>query len=66
MNAIPRKLVVDEEGKPQEVIISWRDFQEIEQVLGLDLSPDAVAGLRQAQLDRANDAKDAWIDLDAV
>ena len=35
MIAIKKKIVVDERGNPQEVIISWAQFQELIEALGL-------------------------------
>lgn len=41
---IHKKIVVDEQGTPQEVIISWEEFQKIQHLLGLQedicISPD--------------------------
>lgn len=38
MMSIHRKIVVDEHGNPQEVIIPWDEFQGIAEILGLDLA----------------------------
>jgi putative addiction module component (TIGR02574 family) len=41
---IHKKIVVDEQGTPQEVIIPWAEFQKIQELLELDsdiqLSPE--------------------------
>ena len=66
MRRIPRKLVVDEHGNPVEVIISWEEFQEIEEVLGLDLDDAAIDDLRQARRDREAHNADAFLDLEAI
>ncbi|NEP80452.1 MAG: hypothetical protein F6K39_21155 [Okeania sp. SIO3B3] len=46
---IHKKVVVDDAGEPQEVIIPWSEFQQIEEMLGLDeevkLSPEWEAEL---------------------
>lgn len=63
---IQKKVVVDEQGQPQEVIISWEQYQQISELLGLDLDEDAIADLRQAQRDRATKNLDAYVDLDAI
>jgi hypothetical protein len=44
---IHRKLVVDDQGMPTEVIIPWKEYREIEELLGLDLDVDARDDLRQ-------------------
>lgn len=49
---IDKKIVVDEQGLPQEVIISWKQYKEIEGILGLDLDERAIGDLRKAQKDR--------------
>ncbi len=51
MFAIQKKLVVDEAGRPQEVITGWEQYQQIVEMLGLDLDDKAVEDLRQAQRD---------------
>lgn len=66
MITIPKKLIVDEQGEPQEVIISWKQYQEISEMLGLDLDEEALADLRQAQRDRATKNWNAYVSLDAV
>jgi len=49
MIAIPKKIVVDDHGKPQEVIIPWKKFCELCEALGLDLDEPAQADLRVAR-----------------
>jgi hypothetical protein len=66
MNAIPKKLVVDEQGRPHEVIIGWEDFQEISEVLGWDLDEDTVHELRQAREDRERGVAGAYVDLGSL
>ncbi len=61
MFAIHKKIVVDEQGRPQEVLISWEQYQQISEMLGLDLDEDAIADLRQAQRDRGMKNRDAYI-----
>ncbi|MFB3133662.1 MAG: hypothetical protein ACE10K_14185 [Rhodothermales bacterium] len=60
---IHRKIVVDEDGNPQEVIIPWDEFQEIVEMLGLDLNEGAIEDLNQARKDRVGGNLDAYIDL---
>ncbi len=66
MLTIHKKLVVDEEGRPQEVIIPWVQYQQISEMLGLDLDEEAVEDLRQARQDRATKNLNAYVNLDAV
>jgi PHD/YefM family antitoxin component YafN of YafNO toxin-antitoxin module len=51
MTAIRKKLVVDERGKPREVIISWAQFRELSEALGLDLDEKAKSDLRATRRD---------------
>ena len=53
MTAIQKKIVVDEKGKPLEVIIPWTQFCELMEELGLDLDEEAAADLRTAREDWA-------------
>ena len=64
MMNIHKKIVVDEQGNPQEVIIPWNEFQEIAELLGLDLDSKALEELRQAREDRETGNHEAYIDLD--
>ncbi len=66
MITIHKKLVVDEHGKPTEVIIPWDEYKEMEKLLGLDLDKTAVEDLKQARKDRAKGKKDAYSDLDSI
>lgn len=61
---IHKKTFFDEEGKPREVLIPWEEYQEIKEILGLDLGTDAVADLRAARKDRENGNLDAYVDLE--
>lgn len=45
------RIVVDEKGKPTDVIIPWAQFCEWMDELGLDLDEEAVADLRAARED---------------
>lgn len=66
MFAIQKKIVVDEQGQPQEVLISWAHYQQISEMLGLDMDEDAMADLRLAQRDRRIKNRDAYVDLAAI
>ena len=63
---IQRKIVVDEAGKPQEVIISWKDYQQVAEILGLDLDEEAIEDLLQARKDREAGTEGAYLDLEAI
>ena len=47
MLTIHKKVVIDDQGNPLEVIIPWEEYQEIAELLGLDLSDEAVEDLKQ-------------------
>ena len=66
MLTVHKKIVVDEKGKPTEVIIPWRKYKEIEELLGLDLDKRAVEDLRQAQKDREQGKKGVYVELDSL
>ncbi len=66
MMRIRKKIVIDEQGKPHEVIIPSDEFQEIIDLLGLDLDEEAIADLNQGRADRASGNLNAYIDLDDV
>ena len=63
---IDKKIVVDEQGLPQEVIISWKQYKEIEEILGLDLDERAMGDLRKAQKDRLAENTESYVSLDAI
>jgi PHD/YefM family antitoxin component YafN of YafNO toxin-antitoxin module len=66
MLSIQKKLVVDERGQPQEVIISWEQYQQIIEMLGLDLDDAAIADLREARRDRIAEKRDGYVALNAT
>ena len=61
-----KKLVVDQQGKPTEVIIPWEEYEEISELLGLDLDEKAITDLKQAKNDREEGRKEADLDLDSI
>jgi len=63
---IEKKIVVDEQGLPQEVIISWKQYKEIEEILGLDLDERATEDLRKAREDRLAENSESYVRLDAI
>ena len=60
---IHKKVVFDDTGAPQEVIIPWSEFQEIEELLGLDLEPEVVQQLEQAKRERESNEASVYISL---
>jgi hypothetical protein len=66
MRRIHRKLVVDDQGMPTEVIIPWKEYREIEELLGLDLDAAACDDLKKARQDRETGKKEAFVDLDSI
>jgi len=51
VNAIRKRIVVDERGRPLEVIISWAQFCAMSEALGLDLDEKAKSDLRSTRRD---------------
>ncbi|MFQ5688190.1 MAG: hypothetical protein ACE5GV_16190 [Candidatus Scalindua sp.] len=66
MITVHKKIIVDEMGKPTEVIIPWEEYKEIEDILGLDLDKNAIEDLKQAKEDREKGKNDAYVKLDSV
>lgn len=66
MVTVHKKIIVDEKGKPTEVIIPWKEYKEIEELLGLDLDKKAIEDLRQAKKDREKGKKGAYVELDSI
>jgi len=66
MNAISKKVVVDEKGNPVEVILPWATFCEVVERLGLDLDDEAEADLREARHDLEAGDKDAFMTLSSL
>jgi hypothetical protein len=60
---IPKKIVVDEKGSPVEVILPWKVFCEVAEILGLDLDAEAEADLREARRDLEAGNTDAFVPL---
>lgn len=63
---INKKYIVDEQGNPKEVVILLKDFERIEELLGLDLDDKAVQELREARKDRASGNSAAYVGLDSI
>ena len=54
------------QGLPQEVIISWKQYKEIEEILGLDLDEQAAEDLRKAREDRLAENRESYVSLGAL
>ncbi len=63
---INKRYIVDEHGKPKEVVLLLKDFRKIEELLGLDLDDKTIDQLRKAKKDRQRGKKDAYLDLDSI
>lgn len=66
MIAIEKKIVRDERGQPQEVIIPWAQFCELSEALGLDLDEEAEADLREARSDWESGNRAAFMPLNEL
>lgn len=66
MSAVLKKIVVDEHGKPLEVLIPWSAFCEIAETMGRDLDPETGADLREARRDLEAGKSDAFIPLSSL
>ena len=66
MVTIHKRFIVDNTGRPTDVIIPYKDFTLIEELLGLDLDDDARQDLKIARNDRQINAEDAHVDLDEL
>ena len=64
--SLEKKIVVDEKGKPLEVIIPYEQYVEFVETYGLDLSEEEKASLREAQADLAAGNKDAFVSMEEV
>ena len=63
---ISKRYIVDDSGKPKEVIIALKDYKKIEELLGLDLNDKTRKQLRDAKRDRDRVTTDAYVDLDEI
>ena len=64
--SIQKKIVIDEHGEPQEVIIPWAQYCELSEALGLDLDAAAQAELREAIDDSRARRCEAFTPLDEL
>ena len=66
MITLHKKIIVNEKGKPTEVIIPLKEYREIEELLGLDLDKKAIQDLKQAKKDREKGKREAYVNLDSI
>jgi hypothetical protein len=66
MTAIRKKIVIDDRGNPREVIISWAQFCELSEALGLDLDEKAKTDLRATRRDLKRRKAGAFKPLSAL
>jgi hypothetical protein len=66
MITIHKKVVLDEHGNPTEVIIPYKEFLELEELLGLDLEEEVKEHLHQAKNERILSRKKSYINLDEL
>lgn len=66
MIIIHKKVVLDENGNPTEVIIPYKEFLELEELLGLDLEDEVKEHLRQAKKERILNEGNSYINLDEL
>ena len=61
--AVQKKIVVDEQGAPIEVILPWATFCNLAETLGLDLDEEAEADLRETRRDLGSGERKAFSPL---
>ncbi len=66
MITLKKRVVIDEQGNPTDVIIPWDQFKRLEELPGLDLDDRAEEDLRQAAKDRQEGNLDAYIDINEI
>ena len=64
--AIAKKVVINEQGTPIEVILSWKTFRQIAETLGWDLDEAAKADLRATRRDLAKRNRKAFVPLSSL
>ena len=66
LKTVHKKIFYDTKGNPSEVILPWKEYKEIAELLGLDLDSSAKNDLRQARKDRASGNMDAYQKLSSI
>jgi len=65
-SAVVARKVVNAQGTPVEVILSWKSFQQIAEALGWDLNAEAKADLRATRRDLAKRDSKAFVPLSSL
>ena len=66
METLHPKIVFDQQGQPTEVVISWQEYQNLVETLGLDLESEVKRQLYQARQEREGGQTDVYIDLEQL
>ncbi len=66
MITIHKKIVLDKHGNTTEVIIPYKEFLELEELIGFDLEEEVKEHLRQAKDDRTLNRVNSYVDLDEI
>ncbi len=66
MTQLHPKMVLTTQGQPIEVILPWSEYQDLVEILGLDLGSQAKADLIQARQDREQGNLEAYLDIEAL
>ena len=61
-----KKIVLDENGIPTDVIIPYKKFLELKKILGLDLEKEVKEHLRQVCDERENFKDELYVELDVI
>jgi len=61
-----KKIVLDENGNPTDVIIPYKKFLELKKILGLDLEKEVKEHLRQVCDERENFKDELYVELDVI
>jgi hypothetical protein len=66
MIKVQKKIVLDKKGNPTEVIIPWKVYKEMEELLGLDIDNNTIDDLKRTKEDRKRNKKDAYVEVDSL
>ena len=61
---IHKKIIYDEKGRPAEIIIPWKEYKKIEELLGLDLEEEVKQHLKKAKKERKDPS--AYVNLEEI
>jgi len=66
VKTLHKKIYYDAKGKPAEVMLPWHEYQEMAELLGLDLDTTTKNNLRQAKKDRTSGNLQAYQTLGSI